>query len=596
MPSTLLESIGTTPDEFLSRISLRMIVLPSGSSLPKPIAAPTGAMVYGKLLYGGVTRFRLIGNGQRRAGERQLICSPGEASRGWLQYGGSPRNYVAVDMGPCLCMELELSPKGPELAMMGCADPVGQALNMGVMSAIGNKVLSLDDFIEFQPDDEKPNDSHDDLIASAVEASMDVCELEDYFCSSTGGLRRQIDEIVRRVLDGRVVRPADETLVDATTAEEIDRIRREEMKGLLELGLHPPKGLLLYGPPGCGKTQLAREISRILNARPPKIVAAPELLDRWDGASETTRASAVNQLLSKLDGVNALDNILLIGMTNRRELLDPALLRPGRLEVHIEIPLPDQEGRREILNIHFDALRKRGRLSQPLMEAIDGRKSKLAQTNYRWMQQRPRFWRRRRFGSHTDLASDENTRGFSGADIAGLVRCAGSISLARTRQQDDGSLESLVITLVDVLQALEESGSTFHVREKRLFLAMRIGYIAVLLFEGGWHHVCEERFLAKKKIAVPMALDSPSRQQELSARSFWRKKGLRGWIRQYSVSIPETILKGWRLCPNMFSGPGNSAKTIPKKKSSEPMHLHSAGANGAKSTALDRRIETTSQI
>jgi len=136
--------------------------------------------------------------------------------------------------------------------------------------------------------------------------------------------------------------------------------------------------------------------------------------------------------------------------------VDPALLRPGRLEVHIEIPLPDQEGRREILNIHFDALRKRGRLSQPLMQAIDGRKSRSAQTNQRWTPKRPRFWRRRRSGTHVDLASDEYSKGFSGADIAGLVRCAGSISLARTRQQDDGSLENLVITLDDVLEALEE--------------------------------------------------------------------------------------------------------------------------------------------
>ncbi|ACI65101.1 predicted protein, partial [Phaeodactylum tricornutum CCAP 1055/1] len=164
------------------------------------------------------------------------------------------------------------------------------------------------------------------------------------------------------------------------------------MQSLLELGLQPVRGLLLYGPPGCGKTQLAREISTLLDARPSKIVAAPELLDRWvggserlirelfvdaevdglhvvvidecdavfrrrassntDGTSEMTRASAVNQILSKLDGVHELGNVLLIGMTNRKEMLDPALLRPGRLEVHVEIPLPDREGRREILKIH----------------------------------------------------------------------------------------------------------------------------------------------------------------------------------------------------------------------------------------------------
>lgn len=177
-----------------------------------------------------------------------------------------------------------------------------------------------------------------------------------------------------------------------------------------------------------------------------------------DGSSEATRASAVNQLLSKMDGVNALENILLIGMTNRKELLDPALLRPGRLEVHVEIPLPDVEGRREILNIHFNALRKRGRLSQPLLEAIDGREIELSkiskQSNH---QARPRFWKgwNRRRG-RVDLASDGYTKGFSGADIAGLVRCAGSIALARTRRQDDGSLESLVITLDDVLEGLEE--------------------------------------------------------------------------------------------------------------------------------------------
>jgi SpoVK/Ycf46/Vps4 family AAA+-type ATPase len=73
--------------------------------------------------------------------------------------------------------------------------------------------------------------------------------------------------------------------------------------------------------------------------------------------------SIVNQLLSKIDGVDSLNNILLIGMTNRKDLIDEALLRPGRLEVHVEIGLPDEPGRRSILEIHTSKARAAGRLS-----------------------------------------------------------------------------------------------------------------------------------------------------------------------------------------------------------------------------------------
>lgn len=191
-----------------------------------------------------------------------------------------------------------------------------------------------------------------------------------------------------------------------------------------------------------------------------------------------TRSSVVNQILAKLDGVNAIPNLLLIGMTNRRELLDDALLRPGRLEVQVEIPLPDHEGRREIMQIHFDALRKRGRLSKPLCCAIDGVSTNLNQnvdtislseegvtesTN-----ELPVHGRKRRaikkvisriipssLSSVDDLASESVTGGFSGADIAGLVRCAGSLALARCRRDGNG-VEGLLITLEDVKQALVE--------------------------------------------------------------------------------------------------------------------------------------------
>merc|ERR1739846_225836 len=79
-----------------------------------------------------------------------------------------------------------------------------------------------------------------------------------------------------------------------------------------------------------------------------------------DGTGVTD--SIVNQLLSKIDGVDALNNILLIGMTNRKDLIDEALLRPGRLEVHVEISLPDEQGRQQILNIHTKGMQKAGYL------------------------------------------------------------------------------------------------------------------------------------------------------------------------------------------------------------------------------------------
>jgi SpoVK/Ycf46/Vps4 family AAA+-type ATPase len=159
-----------------------------------------------------------------------------------------------------------------------------------------------------------------------------------------------------------------------------------------------------------------------------------------EDSGEQTRASVVNQILSKLDGVNAIDNVLMIGMTNRRELLDEALLRPGRLEVQIEIPLPDKEGRREILQIHFKALRQKGRLSIPLCCAIDG--VPLPTSNTPLLPQvtkngddsdgttaRQRKRDKLKRGLSTlfssvrplfDLAAETKT--FSGADLAGLVR------------------------------------------------------------------------------------------------------------------------------------------------------------------------------
>jgi vesicle-fusing ATPase len=489
-----LEQVEQTPEEFLSRISFRLILLPSGKSLQSNIRTAPGAMVYGKQLYGGASRYRVIGSRQqkRKAGERMVIASPGKAQDAWMQYGGPERNYDALDMGPCALMELTILPKGlrvPEL------EETKANHEMYVLEGKCNPALLFD--FPSNTTDPVPSDTLD-FESSADEIAMDGSEhlsrLESRFTSVLGGLTTEIEAIIRRVLDGRAMAQSFGSADD----------RAEEMRMMLELGLSPVRGLLLYGPPGCGKTALAREISRLLTERPPKIVSAPELLDRWVGGSEklvrdlfgdaetelamcngdltesglhvvvideidavfrkrssapdsgeVARASAVNQILAKLDGVNALGNVLLIATTNRPELLDDALLRPGRLEVQVEVPLPDKIGRREILQIHFDALRKRGRLSKPLCEAIDGGREEASEptTKQKLSLVFTSFSERHR--SIKDLAANKWTEGFSGADLQGLVRCAGSIALSRARRDGNG-VDGLLITVEDVRQALIE--------------------------------------------------------------------------------------------------------------------------------------------
>ena len=105
-------------------------------------------------------------------------------------------------------------------------------------------------------------------------------------------------------------------------------------------------------------------------------------------------------MLSKLDGVNQNENVLVIGLTNRKDLIDPALLRPGRFEVHLEIGLPDDQGRQEILMILF----------RPLIEA--------------------KFLQAYEANTWT-LAIARRTEGCSGAELAGIMRQATSFAMER---------------------------------------------------------------------------------------------------------------------------------------------------------------------
>ena len=165
-------------------------------------------------------------------------------------------------------------------------------------------------------------------------------------------------------------------------------------------GIKPPKGVLLVGPPGCGKTMLAkavasstdcafirlvgselaqkyigeggrmvRELFDLAREKAPSIVFIDEIdaigAKRLDTATSGDREvqRTLMQLLAELDGFDALENVKLISATNRPDILDEALLRPGRFDRIIEIPLPDDDGRKAILDIHMGKMPKSKNLS-----------------------------------------------------------------------------------------------------------------------------------------------------------------------------------------------------------------------------------------
>lgn len=194
------------------------------------------------------------------------------------------------------------------------------------------------------------------------------------------------------------------------------------------------KGILLYGPPGTGKTLIARNIGKLLPNSVITKVNGPELESSWTGETEANirkifsnaklspnkshviifdeidavgrkrsdnllavhHDTALTQLLTEIDGLESANNVLIIGITNRKDVLDPALIRSGRIEYHIEIPLPNEQGRKEILEIYLEPLR-----SKNLVANIDTNK---------WAQR---------------------LNGYSGADIEALVTKAKNMALLR---------------------------------------------------------------------------------------------------------------------------------------------------------------------
>ncbi|MEM4390347.1 MAG: CDC48 family AAA ATPase [Candidatus Diapherotrites archaeon] len=214
-----------------------------------------------------------------------------------------------------------------------------------------------------------------------------------------------------------------------------------------KMGIRPPRGVLLYGPPGCGKTAIAKAIANESEANFIS-VKGPELISKWVGESEKgirkvfqrarqvspvviffdeiesigerrgmssysgVNDRMVNQLLTELDGIEDLKGIVFLAATNRPDLIDPALLRPGRIDKLIMVPAPDKASRLAILKIHSQKV--------PLDKSV----------------------------SLEELA--ERTEGYSGADLEGLVREASLISLTKN------NFKASAVSLSDFEEAMKK--------------------------------------------------------------------------------------------------------------------------------------------
>ncbi|MCY0850816.1 proteasome-activating nucleotidase [Sulfuracidifex metallicus] len=253
--------------------------------------------------------------------------------------------------------------------------------------------------------------------------SMEIIDRPNITYAEIGGLEEQIREL-REVVELPLKKP------------ELFR----------EIGIEPPKGVLLFGPPGTGKTMLAKAVANESNATFIHVVAsefaqkfvgegarivkevfemakkkAPSIvfIDEIDAigakrielgtSGEREIQRTLMQLLSEIDGFKALDNVKIIAATNRIDILDPALLRPGRFDRLVEVPLPNTEGRKEIFRIYTQKMKIEENINNEILANM--------------------------------------TEGFSGADIKNSCVEAGYIAIRNDRS---------VVTMNDMLEAIDK--------------------------------------------------------------------------------------------------------------------------------------------
>ena len=233
-------------------------------------------------------------------------------------------------------------------------------------------------------------------------------------------------------------------------------------ESFLRIGIDAPKGILLYGPPGTGKTMLAKAVANESESN-FITVKGSALLSKWYGESEKrveeifrkarqvapsiifldeldalvpvrgggagephVTERVVNQLLSEMDGLEELHGVVVIGATNRPDIIDPALLRPGRFDELIMAPVPDVESRRKIFQVHLKKV--------PLAEDID-MEALIGQTD-----------------------------NYTGADIAAVVRKAGRLALREDMAADKIGQEHFLAALEEIGPSVTAETMKYYTR------------------------------------------------------------------------------------------------------------------------------------